>query len=159
METTEEQPQNKCQTSRSTNIEINGDVNNLVQVINNMISNSIQAYNGKTNETIKTINIKANITAQNGIVINRDNVKINGGSKTIVLGEGSCIQVNSNDVSIDSLVVEGSKIDHGILLFKNENTNYNDLIGEKIYTIYNKRNLFHMSHINMNKQFKFFLSN
>ena len=25
METTEEQPQNKCQTTKSTNIEINGD--------------------------------------------------------------------------------------------------------------------------------------
>lgn len=37
------------------NIQINGDVNNLVQVINNMISNAIQAYNGKTNETIKFV--------------------------------------------------------------------------------------------------------
>ena len=37
------------------NIEIHGDVNNLVQVINNMISNAIQAYNGKQNETIKFI--------------------------------------------------------------------------------------------------------
>jgi signal transduction histidine kinase len=32
---------------------INGDVNILVQVINNMISNSIQAYNGKTEQTIE----------------------------------------------------------------------------------------------------------
>ena len=39
--------------------------------------------------------------------------------------------------------------------FKNENINYNDLIGEKIYTIYNKRNLFHMSHINMNNYYFF----
>lgn len=31
---------------------INGDINSLVQVINNMISNAIQAYNGKTNECI-----------------------------------------------------------------------------------------------------------
>lgn len=37
------------------NIQIHGDVNNLVQVINNMISNAIQAYNGKTNETIKFV--------------------------------------------------------------------------------------------------------
>lgn len=35
------------------NFEIQGDVNNLVQVINNMISNAIQAYKGKTNETIE----------------------------------------------------------------------------------------------------------
>ena len=35
------------------NIEIKGNVNSLVQVINNMISNSIQAYNGKTNEKIE----------------------------------------------------------------------------------------------------------
>ena len=34
---------------------INGDVNSLVQVINNMISNSIQAYNGKQGEHIDLI--------------------------------------------------------------------------------------------------------
>ena len=34
------------------NLEIKGNVNSLVQVINNMISNAIQAYNGKTNENI-----------------------------------------------------------------------------------------------------------
>lgn len=33
--------------------ELKGNVNSLVQVINNMISNSIQAYHGKTNETIE----------------------------------------------------------------------------------------------------------
>lgn len=35
------------------NLTLNGDVNNLVQVINNMISNAIQAYNGKENESIE----------------------------------------------------------------------------------------------------------
>ena len=34
---------------------INGDVNSLVQVINNMISNSIQAYDGKTGQNIDLI--------------------------------------------------------------------------------------------------------
>ena len=34
---------------------INGDVNSLVQIINNMISNSIQAYNGKTEQNIDLI--------------------------------------------------------------------------------------------------------
>lgn len=34
---------------------IHGDVNSLVQVINNMISNSIQAYNGKTDEKIDIV--------------------------------------------------------------------------------------------------------
>lgn len=34
---------------------IHGDVNSLVQVINNMISNSIQAYNGKTEQAIDLI--------------------------------------------------------------------------------------------------------
>ncbi len=34
---------------------IHGDVNSLVQVINNMISNSIQAYNGKTDQNIDII--------------------------------------------------------------------------------------------------------
>ncbi len=34
---------------------IRGDINSLVQVINNMISNSIQAYNGKTEQTIDVI--------------------------------------------------------------------------------------------------------
>lgn len=35
------------------NLTLNGDVNNLVQVINNMISNAIQVYNGKENESIE----------------------------------------------------------------------------------------------------------
>ena len=34
---------------------IHGDVNSLVQVINNMVSNSIQAYEGKTEQTIDLI--------------------------------------------------------------------------------------------------------
>lgn len=34
---------------------IHGDINSLVQVINNMISNAIQAYEGKTNQTIDLI--------------------------------------------------------------------------------------------------------
>lgn len=38
-----------------SNTVIQGDVNSLVQVINNMISNSIQAYNGKPNESIEFI--------------------------------------------------------------------------------------------------------
>ena len=37
------------------NITIRGDVNSLVQVINNMISNSIQAYNGKPEQNIDLI--------------------------------------------------------------------------------------------------------
>ena len=37
------------------NTVIHGDVNSLVQVINNMISNAIQAYNGKTDEYIDII--------------------------------------------------------------------------------------------------------
>ena len=36
-----------------SNLVLNGNVNSLVQVINNMISNAIQAYNGKTNENIE----------------------------------------------------------------------------------------------------------
>ena len=34
---------------------INGDINSLVQVINNMISNAIQAYNGEKNKNIELI--------------------------------------------------------------------------------------------------------
>ena len=37
------------------NIVIHGDVNSLVQVINNMVSNSIQAYEGKTDQNIDLI--------------------------------------------------------------------------------------------------------
>ena len=37
------------------NLMIKGEINGLVQVINNMISNSIQAYNGKTDQTIDLI--------------------------------------------------------------------------------------------------------
>lgn len=42
------------------NAVIHGDVNSLVQVINNMISNSIQAYNGKPEQTIDLIVEKEN---------------------------------------------------------------------------------------------------
>ena len=35
------------------NLILSGDVNNLVQVVNNMISNSVQAYNGKQNQNIE----------------------------------------------------------------------------------------------------------
>ena len=42
------------------NTSIHGDVNSLVQVINNMISNAIQAYNGKTDQTIDIIVEKKN---------------------------------------------------------------------------------------------------
>ena len=48
------------------NIVINGDVNTLVQVINNMISNAIQAYNGKPEQQIDLIAWKNN---NNNIVI------------------------------------------------------------------------------------------
>ena len=48
------------------NIIINGDVNSMVQVINNMISNSIQAYNGKPEQSIDMIAWKNN---NNKIVI------------------------------------------------------------------------------------------
>lgn len=43
----------KVSISIDANIKLKGNVNSLVQVINNMISNSIQAYNGKTNEDIE----------------------------------------------------------------------------------------------------------
>ena len=43
-----------------SNLELKGDVNSLVQVINNMISNSIQAYDGKKNENIDLIIDKYN---------------------------------------------------------------------------------------------------
>lgn len=39
---------------------LHGNINSLVQVINNMISNSIQAYHGKTNENIEFIIAKQN---------------------------------------------------------------------------------------------------
>lgn len=43
------------------NLTLQGNINSLVQVINNMISNSIQAYNGKTNQSIDLILKKENI--------------------------------------------------------------------------------------------------
>ena len=43
------------------NLILSGDVNNLVQVVNNMVSNSIQAYNGKQNQNIELeVNKKEN---------------------------------------------------------------------------------------------------
>lgn len=43
------------QMNAPKNTKINGDINSLVQVINNMISNAIQAYNGKTEQNIDLI--------------------------------------------------------------------------------------------------------
>lgn len=45
-----------------SNLSLHGNLNSLVQVINNMISNSIQAYNGKTNEKIDLILNQTNDT-------------------------------------------------------------------------------------------------
>ena len=43
------------------NLTLNGDVNSLVQVVNNMISNSIQAYNGEREKNIELeVNKKGN---------------------------------------------------------------------------------------------------
>ena len=50
----------KTSVNTDGNIELTGNVNSLVQVINNMISNAIQAYNGKTNENIEFIISKEN---------------------------------------------------------------------------------------------------
>ena len=47
-------------------ITIHGDVNSLVQVINNMISNAIQAYNGKTGEEI---NLDFSEDSNNNLII------------------------------------------------------------------------------------------
>lgn len=54
----------KTSVTTDGNIEIKGNVNSLVQVINNMISNAIQAYNGRTNE-----NIDFTISKENSNVI------------------------------------------------------------------------------------------
>lgn len=50
----------KTSVKTDGNIEIKGNVNSLVQVINNMISNAIQAYNGKANENIEFTIYKEN---------------------------------------------------------------------------------------------------
>lgn len=54
----------KVSVTLDGNTKLKGNVNSLVQVINNMISNSIQAYNGKTNE-----NIELTISEENSNVI------------------------------------------------------------------------------------------
>ncbi len=42
----------RTNTTIDTSFSLKGNVNSLVQVINNLISNAIQAYNGKTNEVM-----------------------------------------------------------------------------------------------------------
>ena len=51
------------------NLTLSGDVNSLVQVINNMISNAIQAYNGERN---KNIELEVTTNGNNAIFIVRD---------------------------------------------------------------------------------------
>lgn len=50
----------KVITSVEPSLTLNGNVNSLVQVVNNLISNAIQSYNGKTNESIDLIVEKQN---------------------------------------------------------------------------------------------------
>ena len=52
--------------------ELRGNVNSLVQVINNMISNSIQAYNGKQNENIELTIYKESEDSSNIIISVKD---------------------------------------------------------------------------------------
>jgi len=59
------------QTNSLENTIIHGDVNSLVQVINNMISNSIQSYNGKPEQNIDLI-IEKNNTQNNLIISVKD---------------------------------------------------------------------------------------
>lgn len=51
------------QINTDETLTLNGNVNSLVQVINNMISNAIQSYNGETNKSID-------------LLVNRDNLNI-----------------------------------------------------------------------------------
>ena len=51
-------------------LEMHGNVNSLVQVINNMVSNSIQAYKGKANQTI---DLEFNIDDKNLYILVKDN--------------------------------------------------------------------------------------
>ena len=51
------------------NLTLIGDVNNLVQVVDNMISNSIQAYNGERNRDIE---LEINKNEENVIITIRD---------------------------------------------------------------------------------------
>lgn len=52
----------------STSTSILGNINSLVQVINNLISNAIQSYNGKPNQTIDLIISKVNNNIQLSVV-------------------------------------------------------------------------------------------
>lgn len=80
--------------------QLKGNINGLVQVINNIISNAIQAYNGKTEETIELIfNIKDN----NLVIAIRDNA---GG-----------IPKNIQDKLFNSMVTTKGKNGTGLGLF------------------------------------------
>ena len=90
----------KVTNNVDSSFKLKGNINGLVQVINNMISNSIQAYNGKTEETIELIfNIKDN----NLVIAVRDNA---GG-----------IPKNIQDKLFNSMVTTKGKNGTGLGLF------------------------------------------
>ncbi len=90
----------KVTNNVDSSFKLKGNINGLVQVINNIISNAIQAYNGKTEETIELIfNIKDN----NLVIAIRDNA---GG-----------IPKNIQDKLFNSMVTTKGKNGTGLGLF------------------------------------------
>ena len=90
----------KVTNNVDSSFKLKGNINGLVQVINNIISNAIQAYNGKTEETIELIfNIKDN----NLVIAVRDNA---GG-----------IPKNIQDKLFNSMVTTKGKNGTGLGLF------------------------------------------
>lgn len=90
----------KVTNNVDSSFKLKGNINGLVQVINNIISNAIQAYNGKTEETIELIfNIKDN----NLVIAIRDNA--------------SGIPKNIQDKLFNSMVTTKGKNGTGLGLF------------------------------------------
>ncbi len=87
------------------NTMIHGDVNSLVQVINNMISNSIQAYDGKPDQTIDLIVEKI----QNNLVIS-------------VKDYGSGIPKNVKDKLFKEMITTKGKNGSGLGLYMSYST-------------------------------------
>ena len=84
------------QADVDTSTTVHGNINSLVQVINNIISNSIQAYQsqGKTNEAI-SINKICNIVNLNFIINITSPININGSI------------INTAVYTLDSTIVNG----------------------------------------------------
>ena len=100
-----------------SSVVLNGNVNSLVQVVNNLISNAIQSYNGKTNESID-------------LVVDKDNSSI-----VILVADHGCGMPNDvKDKLFKEMITTKGKNGTGLGLFMSYSTIRGHFNGNMTFT-------------------------